>query len=175
MKTEYAVGKIRIHFESRARRRWFVALIYAVMLVYAVLAAFEITLRSLNGKVATTTEWIVAGCGILFVALWIVFTWLGGDMGARGDEREMHRREHAHFRAYYFVGIGLVAALFAGFFADPNPITPLLPLALRTFLIKLPQMLLMDTIFIYITLPQAILLWTEPDMETEPEAIAKPE
>ncbi len=56
----------------------------------------------------------------------------------------------------------LVAALFAGFFADPNPITSFLPLALRTFLIKLPQMLLMDTLFIYITLPQAILLWTEP-------------
>jgi hypothetical protein len=167
LKTEYAVGKIRIHFESQARRRWFVALIYAVLLVYAVLAAFEITQRSLNGKVTTTTEWIVAGCGILFVALWIVFTWLAGDQRARSDEREMHRREHAHFRAYYVLGYGILAALFASFFADPNPITPLLPLALRTFLIKLPQMLLMDTIFIYITLPQAILLWTEPDMETE--------
>ena len=31
-------------------------------------------------------------------------------------------------------------------------------------------MLLMDTILLYMTLPQAILLWTEPDMETEPEA-----
>jgi VanZ family protein len=167
MKTEYAVGKIRIHFESRARRRRFVALIYAVLLVYAVLAAFEITQRSLSGRVTATYAWIVAGFGILFVALWIVFTWLGGDMGARGDERETHRRDHAHFRAYYVLGIGLVAALFTGFFADPNPIAPLLPLALRTFLIKLPQMLLMDTIFIYITLPQAILLWTEPDMEPE--------
>jgi hypothetical protein len=165
MNTEYAVGRIRIRFESRARRRWFVALIYAVLLVYAVLAAFEITQRSLNGKVTTTAEWIVAGCGILFVALWIVFTWLAGDQRARGDEREMHRRDHAHFRAYYVLGIGLVAALFAGFFADPNPITPVLPLALRAFLIKLPQMLLMDTILLYITLPQAILLWTEPDME----------
>ncbi len=168
MKTEYAVGNIRIHFESRARRRWFVALVYAVLLVYATLAAFEITQRSLNGKVTTTTEWIVAGCGILFVALLIVFTWLAGDQRARGDEREMHRREHAHFRAYYFLGYGILTALFASFFADPNPITPLLPLVLRTFLIKLPQMLLMDTIFIYITLPQAILLWTEPDME-EPQ------
>jgi hypothetical protein len=79
----------------------------------------------------------------------------------------MHRREHAHFRAYYVLGYGILAALIASFFADPNPITPLMPLAMRTFLIKLPQMLLMDTIFIYITLPQAILLWTEPDMEPE--------
>lgn len=168
MKTEYAVGNIRIHFESRARRRWFVALIYAVLLVYAVLGAVEITQRSLNGKVTAATAWIVAGCGILFVVLWLVFTWVAGDQRARGDEREMHRREHAHFRAYYVLGYGILAALLASFFADPNPITPLLPLALRTFFIKLPQMLLMDTFFIYLTLPQAILLWTEPDME-EPQ------
>lgn len=165
MKTEYAVGNMRIHFESRARRRRFVALIYAVLLVYAALGAFEITQRSLNEKVTAATAWTVAGCGILFVALWMVFTWLAGDQRERGDEREMHRREHAHFRAYHFLGYGILAALTASFFADPNPITPPLPLALRTFLIKLPQMLLMDTIFIYLTLPQAILLWTEPDME----------
>jgi len=170
MKTEYAVGNIRIHFESRARRRWFVAFIYTVLVAYAALAAFEITQRSLNRTETTTAAWIVARCGILFVALWIVFTWVAGDMRARGDEREMHRRDHAHFRAYYFVGYGIMAAFFASFFAEPNPITPLLPLALRTFLVKLPQMLLMATIFIYITLPQAILLWTEPDMETEREA-----
>jgi hypothetical protein len=167
MRTDYVVGNIRIHFESQARRRRYVALIYAMLLVYAVLAAFEITQRSLNGKVATITQWIVAGCGILFVILWIVFTWLGGDMRAGGDEREMHRRDHAHFRAYYVLAYCLVAALFASFFAEPNSITLLLPVALRTFLIKLPQVLLMATIFIYITLPQAILLWTEPDMEDQ--------
>jgi hypothetical protein len=166
MRTEYTLGNLRIRFESRARRRWFVALIYAVLLVYAVLAAFNLTQLSLNRKV-TATEWIVVGCGILFVALWIVFTWLAGDMRARGDEREMHRRDHAHYRAYYAVGYGVIAALFAGYFADPNPITPLLPLILRTFLIKLPQILLMATIWVYITLPQAILLWTEPDMEEQ--------
>jgi hypothetical protein len=86
-------------------------------------------------------------------------------MRARGDEREVHRRDHAHWRAYYIVGYGVLAALFAGYFAGPNPITPLLPLVPRTFLVKLPQILLMATIWIYITLPQAILLWTEPDME----------
>jgi uncharacterized integral membrane protein len=166
MRTEYALGNIRIRFESRARRRWFVALIYTVLLVYAVLAAFNLTQLSLNRQV-TTTEWIVVGCGILFVALWIVFTWLAGDMRARGDEREVHRRDHAHWRAYYIVGYGVLAALFAGYFAGPNPITPLLPLVPRTFLVKLPQILLMATIWIYITLPQAILLWTEPDMEDE--------
>jgi hypothetical protein len=166
MRTEYLVGNLRIHFESRARRRWFVALVYAVLAAYIVLAAFEVTQLSLNRKV-TTTAWIVCGCGILFVALWIVFSWLAGDMRVRGDEREMHRRDHAHFRAYYFLGYVVMAALFAGYFAGPNPITPLLPLALRAFLVKLPEVLLMATVFLYITLPQAILLWTEPDMEPE--------
>ncbi len=61
----------------------------------------------------------------------------------------------------------LQLALFAGYFAGPNPITPSLPLAPRTFLVKLPQILLAATIWIYITLPQAILLWTEPDMEAQ--------
>ena len=31
MNTEYAVGNIRIRFASQARRRWFVALVYAAL------------------------------------------------------------------------------------------------------------------------------------------------
>ncbi len=86
MRTDYVVGNIRIRFESRARRRWFVALIYSVMLVYAVLAAFNLTQLSLNRQV-TTTEWIVVGCGILFVVLWIVLPIGGWRARACGDER----------------------------------------------------------------------------------------
>ena len=33
MNSEYAVGNIRIHFESRVRRRWFVTLCYAVFAI----------------------------------------------------------------------------------------------------------------------------------------------
>jgi hypothetical protein len=160
MNTEYAVGNIRIHFESRVRRPWFVAL------VYVVLAAFDFTVSFLE-KTRAIPAWLIAGCGILGVALWIVLTGLAGDMRARGDEREMHRRDHAHFRAYWFIGYGVIAPLFAGYFAGPNPITPLLPLAMRAFLIHLPQMLIVATFILYLTLPQAILLWTEPDLEPE--------
>jgi hypothetical protein len=160
MRTEYAVGNLHIRFASRARRRWFVAL------VYAVLAVFDCAQFSLN-RSWTTTGWVISGCLILGVALLIVFSWLAGDMRSGGDEREMRRRDHAHFRAYHFLGYGLIAALFAGYFTGPNPITPLLPSVLRAFLNKLPQMLLVATGILYITLPQAILLWTEPDMETE--------
>ncbi len=158
MKTDYVVGNIRIRFASQARRRWFVALFYAV------LAVFDLAISHLIGK-ETTGASVIIGCGILFVGLWIIFTWIAGDMRSRGDEREIYRRDHAHFLAYYFLGYGLMGALFAGYFRGPNPITPLLPLALRAFLAQLPQVLLRATFFLYITLPQAILIWTEPDME----------
>ncbi len=158
MNTEYAVGHIRIRFASRARRRRF------VVLFYAVLAMFDLIAFSNSAKYATST-WVSVGCMILFVALFIVFTGIAGDMRARGDEREMHRRDHAHFRAYYFPVYVLIGALFAGYFKAPNPITPLVPLALRGFLIQLPNFLTMSAFLLYLTLPQAILLWTEPDME----------
>ena len=164
MKTEYAVGNIRIHFESRARRRWFVAL------VYAVLAAFELAGFFVRAKI-TASPWIDAGCAILFVALFIVFMGVAGDMRARGDEREMHRRDHAHFKAYrlffYILAGAFVGAIFAGYFGGPNLIAPLVPLALRRFLVK-PIFLTVAAFLLYATLPQAILLWTEPDME-EPQ------
>jgi hypothetical protein len=168
MNTEYAVGNIRIRFESRARRRWFVALVYTVLAVFLLATVF------LN-KQEAAGAWIVVGCCILFVGLFIVFTWIAGDMRTRGDEREMHRRDHAHFRAYRVLGcvlLGyiLIGALFAGYFRGPNPITPLAPLAVRGFLMQLPNVLLMATVLLYATLPQAILLWTEPDMDATPEA-----
>lgn len=168
MDTEYAVGNIRIRFESRARRRWFVTLCYAVF------AIVDLALNFLGPKLNqginlnlkdATGAWIICVCGVLFVALFLVLTWLAGDMRARGDERETHRRDHAHYVAYYLLGYGLVAALFAAYFRGPNPVTPLLPLALREFLMQLPYIIVVATGILYITLPQAILLWTEPDLE----------
>lgn len=170
MNTEYAVGSLRIHFESRARRRWFVALCFVVF------AIFDLALNLLGTKLNqginlnlkdATGAWIICTSGVLFVALFIVLTWLAGDMRARGDERETHRRDRAHYVAYYSLGYGLIAALFAAYFRGPNPITPLLPLTQREFLMQLPYIILVATGILYITLPQAILLWTEPDMEDE--------
>jgi len=40
-----------------------------------------------------------------------------------------------------------------------------LPLALRGYLMQLPFVLLLTTALLYGTLPSAILLWTEPDMD----------
>ena len=169
MNTEYAVGNIRIRFESRARRRWLVAL------VYTVLAVFFLAVLLLN-KEEAADGWVRVGCGILFVGLFIVFTWIAGDMRRRGDEREMRRRDHAHFMAYrvfaYLLAGYVLIALFAGYFGGPNLIMTLAPLALRGFLMQLPNVLVMATVLLYATLPQAILLWTEPDMDVNQEAAA---
>ncbi|MGH9589951.1 MAG: hypothetical protein ACRD25_06125 [Terracidiphilus sp.] len=165
MNTEYAVGKIRIRFESRARRRWFVALFYAILAVW-VLATL-----CLN-KQETTGAWIVAGGMTLTIVLLLFFWSVAGDMNARGDEREMRRREHAHFRAYRILGSFFAGAFFAEFcFRGPNPITLSAPLVLRGFLMQLPYALLIATLFLYVSLPQAVLLWTEPDMDSEKESI----
>ena len=161
MRTEYLVGNMRIGFASQARRRWFVAL------VYAVLAVFDLAMCYLTAK-ETVGAWIISGMLILlilFVGLMIIFSWIAGDMRCRGDEREMYRRDHAHYLAYHFLGWALFGALFAGNFRGPNPIAPHLPLALRALLVQLPYFLLLATVFLYATLPQAVLLWTEPDME----------
>lgn len=165
MKTELVLGNTRMHFESRARRRGFVALCYAVF------AVSDLAWSFLSSKYhPNVNPWIMIGCIIVGVLLWIVFTGISGDMRARGDERETHRREHAYFRAYFVLGIFLTGAFLASFlFRGPNPITPLLPLALRGLLVQLPFMLIGAAGIVYLTLPQAILLWTEPDMDASPE------
>jgi hypothetical protein len=166
MNTEYAVGSIRIRFESRARRRWLVALFYAGVAALG-LAPFSVHANPL-------TVWIVSACGAFFAALFIVFTWVAGDPRIRGDEREMHRRDHAHYVAYrillygfvavfscYFVAIPAVRYL-AGF-VGPNGSTLFLDVVLSGSLRQ--HFLFMAVAILFPTLPQAILLWTEPDME----------
>jgi len=171
MNTEYAVGNLRIRFESRARRRWFVVLFYTVL---AAIGPAGYSARENNA----IGMWIVIGCVVLFTAFVIVFSWIAGDMRTRGDEREMHRRDHAHFLAYrillYSAAAVLsyfgIAALFAGFFRGSDPLAPLLPLTLRELLAQLPHFLLPAVCVFFGSLPQAILLWTEPDMEDPQQA-----
>lgn len=165
MKTEYVVGNIRIGFASQRRRRIFVAFVYVVLGLLA-FAWFSDYARGIMNA------WI-SGCLILGVALYLIFTSIAGDMRARGDERETHRRDHAHYVAYYFLGYGLVGALFSSYFRGPNPITPLLPQVLQGFLIKLPALLLAAAGILYLTLPQAILLWTERDMDLNPKPVTR--
>jgi hypothetical protein len=161
MNTEYAVGNIRIRFESQARRRWFVALFYSAVTVIC-LAWCSFTPKQSSGA------WILSACMILGVMLAVVFSWIAGNMHALGDEREMHRREHAHFKAYSLFGKLVVAILIAdAYFRGHNPITRFLPLSLRGGMVDWPSALFMAAGMVYLTLPRAILLWTEPDMDAD--------
>lgn len=158
MNTEYTIGNIRIPFASRARRRWFVGLIYAVLAVYAACAFLPLSKSS-------SRAWMVAGCLMLFVGLMIVFTWIAGDMRAHGDERETHRRDHAHYVAYRAFNYVVLIAFITGFSRGPNPLLTLIPAALRGNAAQWHQGLLVMVFLLYGTLPQAILMWTEPDMD----------
>ena len=159
MKTELIVGKFRFHFESQERRRMFVALFYIAA------AVFCLSWSSFSPK-ETVGAWILSGCMILVTVLAIIFTSIAGDVRACGDEREMHRSEHAHFQAYSLfakiVGAAIIAYII---FKGHNPITPLVPAPLQGSMVQWPQALIMAIGLLYISLPQAILLWTEPDMD----------
>lgn len=158
MNTEYVLGNIRIQFESQMRRRWFVGLFYAAVVVIC------LTWCSFNPKQAAGA-WILSGCMILGTTLAIVFSWIGGNLRIPGDERETHRRERAHLQAYSLFGKLIVALLVAdAYFKGHNPIAPLLPPELQGGMVDWPSALFMAAGLLYLTLPQAILLWTEPDM-----------
>jgi hypothetical protein len=162
MNTEYAVGKLRIRFESRTRRRWLVALVYAILAVY------DLAWIPMQGRrwLVEHAGWFVCGLLVLIVALMIIFTWLTDDMRTRGDERETHRREHAYAKAYRPLGLFVLAAFLATVLLQgANSTAPLLPQAVKALILQLPLVLLVAAGILYFTLPQAILLWTEPDMD----------
>jgi hypothetical protein len=87
----------------------------------------------------------------------------------RNDEREVHQRDHAHYRAYrvLIAGISLLWILAIGILLGPRPYPESFgPIPAHLFLFGLVMVLLV----VSLTLPQAILLWTEPDMEAEASA-----
>jgi hypothetical protein len=85
----------------------------------------------------------------------------------RNDERELQRRDRVHYQADQWI-CGLLAIIwfFSNWELHPPHFVPagLLPILLTLFV--LPAILLA------ITLPQAILLWTEPDILPDSDAEA---
>jgi hypothetical protein len=80
----------------------------------------------------------------------------------RNDERETHQRDRAHFLAYAPLSLGLCLLLPASDWSlhTPKPLA-WIPMEQELLVPGLIQVLLV----MFLTLPQAILLWTEPDME----------
>jgi len=80
----------------------------------------------------------------------------------RNDERELQLRDRAHYRAYQVV-LMLFAPIWLLSLWTPHLISPAL----------LPHLVLLLAtagVILSITLPQALILWTEPDMYPEPAA-----
>jgi hypothetical protein len=81
------------------------------------------------------------------------------------DERELYQRGYAHYRAYQVIGIAVVLLLtLSGFRMQDAEWFRWIPMTPDT----LYYGLLLIVAILVLTLPQAILLWTEPDMERDP-------
>ena len=87
------------------------------------------------------------------------------------DEREVRRRDSAHEVAYRRLGMVVILTFLVAY--CKNACLPLLaewgitfPTA---FFDQLIYGLLIASFILFLTLPQAILLWTEPDMEPDME------
>src|SRR5208283_2000119 len=99
MKTNFVLLGARISFASRESRRWL------VVLVYAGFAAAEIA-WFFQTRTLTPVAILVSFLSILVLAA------LASTGYEPGDEREVHRRDHAFYTAYRPLAWVLVAALF---------------------------------------------------------------
>lgn len=162
MKTQPVLLGKRLDMTNRARRRRLVAAVYSWSALFLVVWFYYFAISS-YGYAKLLASLFLFLAMVVLIAFWAI----AGDMRARGDEREMNRRDHAHLIAYRCLSPIIVAE----FFVTVHPVNPIFSPAsplLRAVLYQLPSALMMVALFLYITLPQAILIWTEPDME-EPQ------
>ena len=146
-----------INMAQRGNRRWLVALVYLMLF----------TLWGLS--LAFSGQGNVYNLALLYASLLVNFVVFGGygrwglikpfnhcrtsgaAASAGNDERELRRRDHMHFYAYRVVLI----ALMIGYALTIDPHWH--PQAIRAFIVGIAA--------IGLTLPQAMLLWGEPDLE----------
>lgn len=153
------LGK-QINVASQSRRRWLLVLIYAGFALIAI--SFVTSYRSYPILISVLLGWI-------FLSKLLGGRYYEGGLippAGQGDERDLRRRDHAYFVAYWWWDLTLFPALLAVGLKN-NPFYPAWNPALRIFIDRLPYGLLIAAGILYYTLPQAILLWTEPDMEPE--------
>ena len=82
----------------------------------------------------------------------------------RNDEREMRQRDRAHYQAYQAITVALAGIwLLADWKLRQPRMLSWVPVTADVMLYGL----VLAAIMVAITLPQAILLWNEPDMEAE--------
>jgi len=160
MKTAFIFLGIRINIASRARRRWLVALIFTAF------AAMDLTWFWLDGK--SFVGWLLIAALIALARFIGGRTYEGGLLPSYegGDERERIRRYYASYLAYNYVDLAFLPAILAFFILHGPDIKYASP-ALHLLLERLPWGLLIAAVILFYTLPQAIVLCTEPDMEPD--------
>jgi hypothetical protein len=84
------------------------------------------------------------------------------DPEQRNDERELAARDLAHFHAYGWVTLLLLCIAIAPEYVPSKYLS-------GTRLWPLVQNLLWGLLALALTLPQAILRWSEPDVDVEPD------
>jgi hypothetical protein len=141
-----------INMAPRVRRRGL------VVLTYVAFAAFIIAVFWFSKSL------FYAWCLIAVVAVSIMVSHLVGRRSEADDERESYRWDHATARAYPWIGHCLLVALVTT--QLHSKVSEAAHPALFATFQQLPYSMLMAAGVLYITLPQAILLWTEPEMES---------
>jgi hypothetical protein len=82
----------------------------------------------------------------------------------KNDERELAQRNHAHYLAYQAIGVAvLVPFAYATLRSVRSNLLAWVPLPAD----EVYYALLLLILLLFLTLPQTILLWVEPDMEAE--------
>jgi len=161
VRADFVFMGIRINIASRNRRRWLVVGIFAGFAAL-VIAWFVFQGKPMYGLV-------------VFFAFVMLSRFLGGSdykggllpSFVGGDEREVNRRYRANYVAYTYLDFAFLPAFMAAVWkASPHNMA-LIP-GLHIFFDQLPYALLIAGWVLYYTFPQAILLWTEPDMEETP-------
>lgn len=81
---------------------------------------------------------------------------------ARNDEREVRQRDHAHYVAYQVLAFVVMIPMLFGSLRIARPgLFPLGGISTGQFYYGLSLV----AVVLFLTLPQAILLWTEPNMD----------
>ena len=145
-----------INMAPRANRRWLVAVTYlSLMAVFAVVCAQGGDHAIILILMATIINGLILGGygrGGL-IKPFVTRAPLGSPAPWRNDERELHRRDRMHFQVYRFV----IALVLLGYVLGGDPF----------HYPHLSRALILAGVVLGLTLPQALLLWMEPDVEAE--------
>ncbi len=187
MRAELVLMGRRVDMALQARRRTLVVLIYAAMALlmtamwfvdgwrtsgiwvyWAALLACRLFLggyyrggliKPFNNKPPRREE---RAPSFLAVGLRVYNPLPEDDRSFRNDERELAQRDRAHYLAYQAIAVALVVPWFV---ADVGVAKPAWAQNMGISAVHLLYGLILAILLLVFTLPQAILLWLEPDME----------